>query len=115
MTLPIDLMFVLATAAFAWGLSAMTYRWLAVHNDWAMGAWHARLPTLPRAIGLAALAVAVVFALARGMGTTLVLPLVGLVCAIAWTVLLKVGAQSALLLGPVAAALVLVGWALWGV
>ena len=115
MTVPFDLMFVLATAAFAWGLSVMTYRWLAIHNDWPMGAWHARLPTLPQAIGLAIVAVAVVFALARGMGTTLVLPLVGLVCAIAWTVLLKVGAQSALLLGPVAAALVLVSWALWGV
>jgi hypothetical protein len=114
-TVPFDLMFVLATAAFAWGLSAMTYRWFAIHNGWPMGAWQSRLPTLPQAIGLAAVAVAVVFALARGMGTTLVIPLVGLVCALVWTALFKVAAQSALLLGPVAAILVLIGWTLSGV
>ena len=115
MTVPFDLMFVFATAAFAWGLSVMTYRWFAIHNDWPMGAWQSRLSSLPLAIGLAVLAVAVVFALARGWGTTLVLPLVGLVCAFAWTALLRVGAQSALLLGPVAAALVLIGWTIGSV
>ncbi len=115
MTVPFDLMFVLATAAFAWGLSVMTYRWLAIRNDWPMGVWQARMPTLPQAIGLAVVAVAVVFALARGVGTALVLPLLGLVCAFGWTALLKVGAQSALLLGPIAAVLVLIGWALGAV
>ena len=115
MTVPFDLMFVLATAAFAWGLSVMTYRWFAIHNDWPMGVWQSRQSTLPQAIGFAVLAVAVVFALARGVGTTLVLPLIGLACALAWTALLKVGAQSALLLGPIAAVLVLIGWASSGV
>lgn len=115
MTVPFDLMFVLATAAFAWGLSVMTYRWFAIHNGWPMGAWQSRLPSLPQAIGLAVIAVAVVFALARGWGTTLVLPLLGLLCAFGWMVLLKVGAQSALLLGPLAAILVLVGWAVSGI
>jgi hypothetical protein len=114
-TVPFDLMFVLATAAFAWGLSVMTYRWFAIQNGWPMGAWQSSLPTLAQTIGFAALAVAVVFALARGMGTTLILPLLGIVCALAWTALLKVGAQSALLLGPLAAVLVLVGWAISGV
>jgi hypothetical protein len=114
-TVPFDLMFVLATTAFAWGLSVMTYRWFAIHNGWPMGAWQSGLPTLPQAIGLAVVAVAVVFALARGMGTALVLPLLGIVCAFGWTALLKVGAQSALLLGPLAAVLVLVGWAVSGV
>ena len=115
MTVPFDLMFVLATAAFAWGLSVVTYRWFAIHNGWPMGAWQAGLPVLPTAIGFAALAVAVVFALARGLGTTLVLPLLGLLCAFGWTALFKVGAQSALLLGPVAAALVLIGWTVGGI
>jgi hypothetical protein len=114
-TVPFDLMFVLATAAFAWGLTVMAYRWVAIHNGWPMGAWHSRLPTLPQAIGLAVVAIAVVFALARGWGTTLVLPLLGVICALGWTMLLKVGAQSALLLGPVAAALVLIGWTIGGV
>jgi hypothetical protein len=114
-TVPFDLMFVLATAAFAWGLSVMTYRWVAVHNGWPMGAWQADQPKLPRAIGLAALAVAIVFALARGVGTTLALPLAGLVCAVGWTAALKVGAQSALLLGPAAAILVLIGWSAGGI
>lgn len=115
MTLPFDLMFVLATAAFAWGLSTVTYRWFAIQNGWPMGAWQSALPTLPQVIGLVVLAVAVVFALARGMGTTLVLPLLGVLCAFAWTGLLKVGAQSALVLGPIAAVLLLVGWAVSGV
>lgn len=115
MTVPFDFMFVLATAAFAWGLTVMTYRWFAIQNGWPMGAWYGGLPTLPQVIGFAVIAVAVVFALARGLGTTLVLPLVGIVCALGWTVLLKVGAQSALLLGPAAAALVLIGWTLSGI
>jgi hypothetical protein len=109
-TISFDLMFVLATAAFAWGLSVITYRWFAIHNGWPMGAWQAGAPALLTAIGLAVLAVAVVFALARGLGTALVLPLLGLMCAFGWVALLKVGAQSALLLGPVAAILVLIGW-----
>jgi hypothetical protein len=114
-TVPFDLMFVLATAAFAWGLSVMTYRWVAIRSGWPMGAWQASQPSIPLAIGLAALAVAVVFALARGVGTTLALPLVGLVCAVGWTAALKVGAQSALLLGPLAAVLVLIGWIVSGI
>ena len=115
MTVPIDLMFVLATAAFAWGLSLATYRWFATHNTWPMGAWQAAQPALPKAIGLVVVAVAVVFALTRGLGTTVVLPLLGVVAGLGWTALLKVGAQSALLFGPAAAALVLIGWSLGAV
>lgn len=114
LTVPIDLMFVLATAAFAWGASLMAYRWFAIHNGWSMGAWQAGLPALPRVIGLLVLAIAMVFALRRGLGTVLVLPLVGLLIAFAWTMILKVGAQSALLLGPIAAVLVMIGWSLGG-
>ncbi len=111
-TVPIDLMFALATAAFAWGLSLATYRWFAIHNGWTMGAWQQSMPALPRVIGVLVLAVATVFALSRGLGTAVALPLAGLLSAFAWTMLLKVGAQSALLLGPAAAAIVLIGWSL---
>jgi hypothetical protein len=106
----IDLMFVLATAAFAWGGALVTYRWFAMSNTWPMGIWHAEQPWLPRAIGLGAILVAMVFALARGNGAVLVLPLLGLLIAFCWTGILKVGAQSALLLAPAAAILVLIGW-----
>ena len=37
--MPVDTMFWLATAAFAWGLSLASYRWFAVHNGWPMGEW----------------------------------------------------------------------------
>ena len=48
------LMFVLAVAAFAWGLSLASYRWVALQNSWPMGVWQAERPILPRLIGLAA-------------------------------------------------------------
>jgi hypothetical protein len=114
-TVPFDLMFLLATAAFAWGLSVMTYRWIARHNSWPMGAWQSQMPELPVMLGLVVIAVAVVFAMARGWGTSIILPLLGLAIAFGWTVLLKVGAQSALLLGPAAAVLLLIGWAAGGI
>lgn len=115
MTVPFDIMFVLAVAAFGWGLSVMTYRWVAIRNGWPMGAWQSQMPELPAMLGLVVIAVAMVFALARGWGTALILPLLGLAIAFGWTALLKVGAQSALLLGPAAAVLVLIGWAVGGI
>lgn len=108
--MPVDLMFVLATAAFAWGLSLATYRWFAVHNGWPMGEWQAHRPGLPIAIGLFAVLFAVLFALARGGATALIVPLLGVLCALTWTALTRVGAQSALILAPITV-LVLLG--LW--
>lgn len=106
----VDLLFVLATAAFAWGLSLATYRWIAVHNGWPMGEWQAHRPGLPIAIGVFTMGMAAIFALDRGVATLVVLPLFGLLCALAWTALTKVGAQSALLLGPAALLALVVGW-----
>ncbi len=79
----IDPMFWLATAAFAWGLSLASYRWFATYNGWPMGEWQAHRPGLPIAIGLLAVMFAVFFAVARGGETVLVLPLFGLICALA--------------------------------
>lgn len=110
----VDAMFAIAIASFAWGLSLATYRWFAVQNGWTMGAWQADRPILPRAIGVAAIVVAMLFALARGFDTALLVLLLGLLGAFCWTGLLRVGAQSALLLAPLAAALVLVAWWLGG-
>ena len=113
MAIDFDAMFVLATAAFAWGLSLVSYRWFARHNGWAMGAWQAAMPAVPQAIGVAVVALAVGVAIARGPGTAVLVLVLGLAGAAVWTLLLKVGAQSALLLGPLAAALV--RWRLGGV
>ncbi len=108
--MPVDPMFLLATAAFAWGLSLATYRWFAVHNGWPMGEWQAHRPGLPIAIGLFAILFAVLFAMARGGATMFILPLFGALCAIAWTALTRVGAQSALLLAPAAVVALLGVW-----
>lgn len=110
MAISVDAMFISATAAFAFGLSLATYRWFARHNGWPMGAWQTGLASLPRTVGLVLMMVAMAFAFRRGLGTILLLPLIGLLGAIAWTLVLKVGGQSALLLGPISAALVIVGW-----
>lgn len=102
--------FVLAVAALAWGLSLAAYRWIALRNAWPMGVWQAERPVLPGLIGLAAAAVALVSAAPLGSGVLLVVFLLGLVGAFLWIILLKVGAQSALLLAPMAVALTLLGW-----
>ncbi|MFV0298856.1 MAG: hypothetical protein ACK5JT_22365 [Hyphomicrobiaceae bacterium] len=103
-------MFWLATAAFSWGVSLASYRWFAIHNGWPMGEWQAYRPGLPIAIGLLAVVFAVFFAWARGGETLVVLPLLGLVCALAWTAVTRVAAQSALILAPLAVLLLLIYW-----
>ena len=110
-----SVMFVLAVAAFAWGLSLATYRWLALSNAWPMGDWQAERPALPRAIGAGAVAIAFLAALDLSGSTAVWVILFGAIGAFIWTMLLKVGAQSALLLAPMAAVLVLAGWLLGGV
>lgn len=109
-SLPVDFMFVLATAVFAWGGSLATYRWFANHNGWPMGEWQAHRPGLPIAIGVFAIALAMLFALARGGITVVVLPLLGVLAALGWTALTKVGAQSALLLAPLAMLVLVLSW-----
>lgn len=105
------LMFVLAVAAFAWGLSLAAYRWVAQQNSWPMCIWQAEQPILPRLIGLGAGGIALISAVALGAAALPFVVLFGLAGAFVWLLLLKVGAQSALLLAPVAAVLTLAGWA----
>jgi hypothetical protein len=113
----IDLGFVLAVVAFGLGLSLATYRPVAVQLGWPMGAWHRDRPGLPVLIGLASLILACAYAFARAYGGYLlsaaVIPIFGLAWAGFWTGFLRVGAQSALLLAPLAAALLVVRWMTW--
>lgn len=106
----IDYMLILATAAFAFGLSLATYRWFALHNGWPMGEWQAHRPGLPIAIGLFAMLFAMLFALARGGAATLLVPLIGLLGALTWTAITRVGAQSALFFAPAAMIALLAMW-----
>lgn len=108
--MPVDPLFWLAIAAFAWGLSLASYRWFAIHNGWPMGEWQAQRPGLPIAIGLLSVMLAMLFAFARGGATVLVLPLFGIVCGLGWTAITRVGAQSALLLAPLSVVALLFVW-----
>ncbi len=107
----IDNLFLLAIAAFGWGLSLTTYRLFARQNGWPMGALHADLPALPVLVGLFALTAGLSFAAARGAayGGWIII-LFGILLAVFWTGFLRVGSQIALFLAPVAAALLLIGW-----
>ena len=108
----VDLGFILAVGALGWGLSLATYRAFAAPHGWPMGAWQTRVPRMPIAIGALCMLLALLFvAGARidggyGVSGWLIL-LFGLAWAVFWTGFLRVGAQSALLLAPVAALLLL--------
>lgn len=110
----VDLGFVLAVVAIGWGLSLATYRAAASRWDWPMGTWQEQRHLLPIAIGAATAAVAAFYAFARGYGgyvlSASLIPVFGIAWAAFWTGFLRVGAQSALLLAPVAAVMLLVRW-----
>ena len=61
-----DNLFLLAIAAFGWGLCLLTYRLFARKNKWPMGALQSDLPAVPILLGLFALVAAILFAAARG-------------------------------------------------
>jgi len=106
----IDAFFVLATAAFGWGLSLATYRLFALRNRWPMGQLHADLPIIPILVGVGSLAIGLIAAAARGTefyGWLIVL--IGALLAVFWTGFLRVGSQVSLFLAPAAAALLVLG------
>lgn len=108
-----DLGFVLAVGTLGWGLSLATYRALAGPLSWPMGRWQAEKPLLPLAIGAACALLGVSAAAARlatddGLGGILII-VFGVGWAVFWTGFLRAGAQSALLLAPAAALVLLAG------
>lgn len=107
----VDHLFLLAIGALGWGLSLATYRVLAKRNGWPMGALQAKLPAVPMGLGLLSLGAGVAFAAARGgMHGGWVILLFGVALGVFWSGFLRVGAQTALLLAPAAAAVLLLSW-----
>lgn len=112
-----DVAFFLAVGALGWGLSLATYRAFATHFGWPRGSWHEQRPQLPVLIGGVCVLVALMFGSARVYSGLApggwAIPLFGIAWAVFWTGFLRVGAQSALLLAPVATALLAVVWYYW--
>jgi hypothetical protein len=109
----VDHLFLLAVGALGWGLSLATYRELAELTGWPMGALQSERPSIPIALGVVSLLAAIAFALVRGAANGgFVIVLFGLGLALFWSGFLRVGAQSALLLAPLATCALLVGWLL---
>ena len=107
----IDSLFLLAVAAFGWGLSLATYRLFARSNGWPMGALHADAALLPVMLGIGAFLAGLAFALARGpLDGGWIIVAAGVVLAALWTGFLRVGSQLSLILAPLAACLLLAGW-----
>jgi hypothetical protein len=107
----IDNLFLLAVAALGWGLSLATYRLFALRHRWPMGALQIDFPAIPVLIGLAAVIVAVLFAVIRGADAGgWVIVLFGILLAVFWTGFLRVGSQISLFLAPLATVLLITGW-----
>ena len=107
----VDHLFLLAVGALGWGLSLATYRELAQRIGWPMGVLQAQRPAIPVGIGVFSLVAAISFAVARGSASGgWVIVLFGLALALFWSCFLRVGAQSALLLAPLATCALLIGW-----
>lgn len=109
----VDHLFFLAVGAIGWGISLAAYRTVAQAAGWPRGTMQDRLPVLTQIIAFASIVAGLVFALARGPlngGFVILIFAVGL--AVFWSGFLRVGAQSALLLAPLSATLLLFAWAL---
>jgi hypothetical protein len=107
----IDTLALLAIGAFGWGLSLATYRFFAQQYGWPMGDVQWDLPQLPALLGILSLLAGLLFAAMRGSAEGgIVIVAFGLLLALFWTGFLRVAAQTALFLAPLAGALLLVGW-----
>lgn len=110
-----DLPFILAIGAIGWGMSLLTYRAFAVRFAWPMGEWHEKRPALPILIGVIAVSLGALYALARGSTETglyngLAIGAFGLALWVFWTSFLRVASQISLILAPAAAVLLFIAW-----
>ena len=112
--LDFDIGFMLAVGTIGWGLSLASYRAFATQYRWPMGSWQQHRPQLPIMVGTLCMLLGTLFAIARIYAGYAVsgwaILVFGVAWAVFWTGFLRVGAQSALLLGPAASALLLFWW-----
>jgi hypothetical protein len=109
----VDLLFFLAVGAIGWGLSLATYRVLAHYSGWPLGEAQSVAPVTTSIIGIASITPGLLLAMARGpLNGGAVIVIFGVALALFWCGFLRVGAQSALLLAPLAAVLLLIVWLL---
>jgi hypothetical protein len=110
----IDFGLLLAVLTLGWGIVITAYRPIAEAIHWPMGAPQRRFPQVARLLGVACVAFAMAFVVWRvvaGYPLSAVMILVfGLAWAAFWLGFLRVAAQSALLLAPIAAGLLLWRW-----
>lgn len=107
----VDHLFLLAVGAIGWGLALATYRPIARKFGWPLGVAQEKLPALTLLLALAAVAAGLAFAIARGaLHGGLIILVFGLALAVFWSGFLRVGAQSALVLAPLAALVLLAAW-----
>ncbi len=107
-------LFFLATAAFGWGLSLATYRAVANRNGWPLGDSQANHPLFVTLVGIVTLIISFLYATYGHSGpitTGWIIIGLGLLFALFWTGFLRVASQTALLLAPLAAFLLVLGWA----
>jgi hypothetical protein len=112
----IDHLFFLAVGAIGWGLSLATYRPLAMRVGWPLGKAQERVPALTCIIAVLSIASGLIVAGTHGAqhgGVAMIL--LGIALAVFWSGFLRVGAQSALLLAPLAALALTLSWLLAGV
>jgi len=110
----VDLQFFLAVGAIGWGLSLAAYRPLARRAGWPLGTAQASLPAVTLSLALACIAVGLALAILRGTaGGGFVIAVFGVALAVFWSGFLRVGAQTSLLLAPLAALALVALWVLW--
>ena len=111
----VDHLFLLAAGAIGWGLALANYRVLALRQGWPLGEAQTIAPVTMTLIGLLSIAPGLAYAIVRGpMDGGVVIVLFGAALAVFWCGFLRVGAQSALLLAPLASLALLVAWRLHG-
>lgn len=110
----IDFGLLLAVLTLGWGIVVAAYRPIAEAISWPMGTPQRRHPYLARLLGVACVACAVAFVLWRVVAgyplSALMILVFGIAWAAFWLGFFRVAAQSALLLAPAAAALLLWRW-----
>lgn len=110
----IDFGLLLAVLTLGWGIVIAAYRPIAEAISWPMGAPQRRYPLVARVLGMACVACAVAFVVWRVVAgyplSALMILVFGLAWAAFWLGFLRVAAQSALLLAPIAALLLLWRW-----